>query len=377
MDAINFAVSATAYLTIAVLCLYDALTYWQDQGRKHVNLKGEMTGVGILGTFCGIFLGLLEFDVHDVAGSIPTLLAGLKTAFGTSIAGLFCSTGLNVAQSVKPVAFRKTGDATADTLTRIFQEFEPLMKEVRDATRTNSEQVGAMRTSLEHTMEQLSKGATEEIIKALESVIRDFNQQLQDQFGDNFQRLNEACFKLVEWQENHADTVDQSTTALREASAAFGLLKDQSEKMLEKHRDLLGVLEKVGEDARSFSGAATQLDAAVSSLNNALEKSKDLLGSADAAVAKVQKDLRALEHVKPALEQTAEAAGAAAESARKASEEAGKSVTMTRGELERSHAQLEKALTALTDQFADSYRTYLEGLRRFTDADAAAADTYD
>ena len=50
--------------------------------------------LGIFGTFVGVYVGLLGFDVHDISASIPILLDGLKTAFMTSIGDwryqLFC-----------------------------------------------------------------------------------------------------------------------------------------------------------------------------------------------------------------------------------------------------------------------------------------------
>ncbi|WP_461381994.1 hypothetical protein [Devosia indica] len=47
-----------------------------------------MTTLGVLGTFTGIFLGLVNFDVTDINASVPQLLAGMKIAFITSIAGM-------------------------------------------------------------------------------------------------------------------------------------------------------------------------------------------------------------------------------------------------------------------------------------------------
>ena len=44
--------------------------------------------LGILGTFVGIALGLWNFDTKNIEDSIPQLLAGLKTAFFTSIFGM-------------------------------------------------------------------------------------------------------------------------------------------------------------------------------------------------------------------------------------------------------------------------------------------------
>ena len=48
----------------------------------------------------------------------------------------------------------------------------------------------------------LSKSATEQVIEALKQVIVDFNNNLTDQFGENFKQLNDAVYKLVEWQDN-------------------------------------------------------------------------------------------------------------------------------------------------------------------------------
>ena len=47
-----------------------------------------MTSLGILGTFWGVVLGLLDFDTINIDRSIPNLLSGLKTAFVTSILGM-------------------------------------------------------------------------------------------------------------------------------------------------------------------------------------------------------------------------------------------------------------------------------------------------
>mgnify|MGYP001267187967 FL=1 len=49
------------------------------------------TTIGIFGTFVGIIIGLLNFDVNNITDSIPILLEGLKTAFFTSILGVILS----------------------------------------------------------------------------------------------------------------------------------------------------------------------------------------------------------------------------------------------------------------------------------------------
>ena len=50
--------------------------------------QSTTTVLGILGTFVGIYLGLKDFDTNNIEQSVPPLLAGLKTAFLTSIFGI-------------------------------------------------------------------------------------------------------------------------------------------------------------------------------------------------------------------------------------------------------------------------------------------------
>lgn len=59
-----------------------------------------MTSLGILGTFVGIVIGLLNFDSDDIQNSIPVLLAGLKVAFVTSVFGLSGAVIFNALESL-------------------------------------------------------------------------------------------------------------------------------------------------------------------------------------------------------------------------------------------------------------------------------------
>lgn len=55
----------------------------------------------------------------------------------------------------------------------------------------------------------MAKGATEQIIDALRQVIIDFNENLTEQFGENFKALDASVKKLVEWQGNYKTQVEQ------------------------------------------------------------------------------------------------------------------------------------------------------------------------
>jgi methyl-accepting chemotaxis protein len=94
---------------------------------------------------------------------------------------------------------------------------------VKDELKTNQkdlfeflkEKLSEIDVSLKEAVQTLSKGATEEIIKALQNVIKDFNTNLTEQFGDNFKQLNEAVLKMIEWQNTYKDSVQEFEKQLK------------------------------------------------------------------------------------------------------------------------------------------------------------------
>ncbi len=55
----------------------------------------------------------------------------------------------------------------------------------------------------------LAKSATEQVIQALKKVIVEFNQNLTEQFGDNFKKLDESVQKVLEWQKRYRAQIEE------------------------------------------------------------------------------------------------------------------------------------------------------------------------
>ncbi|WP_447895516.1 hypothetical protein [Vreelandella sp. GE22] len=243
-----------AILLISVIALY---CYKQDKARSFTHYTPNLlTSLGMLGTFIGIVIGLLHFDSADIQGSIPLLLDGLKTAFMTSLFGMalamvykvvsglkFMQPKNNVPSGPKEIGpehihqllseqndnLAKLHQAIAgddsDTLTgqiRLMRQHQDdnhksLVREVErqssaaEALGTHAEaqreRFDTFARELSEQMhdfaEMMSKSATEQVIEALKQVIQDFNQKLTEQFGKNFEELNDAVKAMVEWQENY------------------------------------------------------------------------------------------------------------------------------------------------------------------------------
>ena len=82
--AYGFSVTILVLFSIAVAALlYQSLTRSDRFGGFTRSAAAQFTTIGVLGTFFGIFLGLLDFNVANIDASIQQLLTGLKIAFST------------------------------------------------------------------------------------------------------------------------------------------------------------------------------------------------------------------------------------------------------------------------------------------------------
>lgn len=249
-------------ISIAFLLMF--WFFWKDlssyKGNNHQDLKSILVSTGVLGTFIGIFIGLLGFDSNSVTDSVPKLLNGLKTAFVTSIVGMGLAILLSIIQK------NKSGGGAEDEITALNNiskqleklnsiddkltslddikkntEILPLINTKLDSIDTNikslssdissvkdelkinqkdlfeflKEKLSEIDNSLKEAVQTLSKGATEEIIKALQDVIKDFNNNLTEQFGNNFKQLNEAVLKMIEWQDTYKNSVQEFEKQLK------------------------------------------------------------------------------------------------------------------------------------------------------------------
>lgn len=191
-----------------------------------------LTSLGILGTFVGISIGLVNFDPTNIDKSISELLEGMKTAFYSSLVGICGSiifklilsykklneTDINDGEQVIKLIERQTismeniakvlgGDSDTSVLNQI-KLFKSDFNDYISYTKTFNDKFAlTLWDKMKNFADILSKSATETIIEALKNVIQDFNNNLTEQFGDNFKQLNDAVIKLVEWQEEYKEQI--------------------------------------------------------------------------------------------------------------------------------------------------------------------------
>jgi chromosome segregation ATPase len=257
----------------------------------HQGLKGKhsrflehapnvMTSLGILGTFIGIVIGLLQFNPTEIDTSISLLLEGLKTAFVTSLVGMFASI---IFKSIDTWVFapkREAAEAVDDTPKDFYGHIEQqttlleklctslageeegsltgglklLRADLNDATRQRKQEAQEFAATLWGKLDDfakvLSKSATEQVIEALKNVIIEFNEQLTEQFGDNFKALDASVKKLVDWQQQYmqqlatmSEQYDQSVQAISATEKSVTEISEKTSVIPQTMENLATILE--------------------------------------------------------------------------------------------------------------------------------------
>jgi len=112
----KFTIISTLVIVVAFIWAWGWIARQKTEGRLYdkrrwiESLPSLVSTLGVLGTFVGITMGLIDFDTTDITGSIPSLLDGMKTAFFTSLAGMVCS--LILSNRVSNAYDEKDGGAT-------------------------------------------------------------------------------------------------------------------------------------------------------------------------------------------------------------------------------------------------------------------------
>ena len=259
---------------------------------------GAMTSLGILGTFVGIFLGLLDFDIRTINRSVPLLLEGLKVAFGTSILGLLAAisfrlispaftresisredasakdivdkliqldASINKAAEANSAGFENLRNAlTDDKDSSIVGQLQRLRTNVGDLESTTRHGFEAQITEFKKFAEHMSEAFSKAIIEELQAVIREFNETLSEQFGENFKQLNVAVGRLVDWQDEYRQQMSELKIAL-----------DNAVEGIQASQKALGDIEV---SASKLPDHLTKMEQANSALNSQLEKIEESLG---------------------------------------------------------------------------------------------------
>jgi hypothetical protein len=242
-----------------------------------------LTTIGIVGTFFGLYLSLKDFDSGNIEGSIPHLLEGLKTKFLVSLWGV----GLSLVLKISLVFLNsrtKSNTASGSSLDDVVNSIHNLGNVINNNLKQQNDNLVLLRSDFSNFSQNMAEQNSEAFIKALSEVIRDFNTQINEQFGDNFKQLNQAVGKLLDWQENNksemsrilellngnSNVLDKANETLAVATSSM----DSAHKQIALVKEICHQLEPV---MRSLHEDSTHTRETVRSLNEFSFQMKQVL----------------------------------------------------------------------------------------------------
>ena len=302
--------------------------------RNQLNqVAGALTGLGILGTFIGLSLGLQSFNTGstaEITNSISPLMNGIKVAFHTSIYGMVFSLMFNYVYKRKlyeaesavhefTAAFKKfvLPDTSNDGTNRMIELQEEQVKAIRSMTENMAEELNKLIkpqfADLNSTITDFSNMATRNQTEALGAVVNEFINQMNASLGDSFSRLsasvdrqyqsqlqneqamqallNETGARLGDLDEINKQTArlisaynsyTQSVQTIQiEISSSISNLTRQNEA---SQTILLQEQQKLKDQEKLFSGLSSSLTQLSRELGNANIKNEECMGDLTAAL---------------------------------------------------------------------------------------------
>jgi hypothetical protein len=230
-----------------------------------------LTTLGIFFCFVGIAWGLLDFDTADVKSSVPHLLQGIRTSFWASVAGIGFALTIKARQVISGEPSAAAGAAAHGATV------DDLLVALHRLREDSNARLDGLTAAFETYAAKVADSNSKALIQALQTVIRDFNAQINEQFGDNFKQLNAAVGKLVAWQVGHESQlhalIEQETATrknMTQASLSYAELVNKSGAFVTIAESLKGLLAGLevqrGHLERSLGGFASLVDKAATGL---------------------------------------------------------------------------------------------------------------
>ncbi len=248
-------------------------------------VPGVMTGLGILGTFVGLSLGLQSFNTGttaEITGSIEPLMNGIKVAFHTSIYGMVFSLVFNY-------VYKRRLDDAENALNYFVRNFKKYVLPDTDKLGVNrmmelqSQQTKAiteltnalthelpegLKTYLEpqfdhldSTIDSFSRMATRNQMDQLERVVENFITEMNKTLGNSFSDLSKVVSQTMYVQEANERQLKEMYE--KNAVAADGMVKAVNEM-----ENVTKQLKDVSESVSKYVKEVRTLEAQIASMGN-------------------------------------------------------------------------------------------------------------
>lgn len=320
---IVFAIAITVITAVGIIL---AINNRADNCKRF--MPSLAVSIGIFGTFWGIFIGLSGFDTSNISQSIPVMLDGMKTAFITSILGMFASITLKTFYAILE---DKNNDASSDPL-KCLQNIELGVNDTVDNVedinhlidkcfKSDEEyslvsQVKLIRLEMVDSRNELkqafnefaskfSKMASESLVDELKKVVDKFNVMLSDLVSQSFKDLKDSTERLNTWQASYKDELSQNHANLIETLNQLSSLNDTYSQFLIKIQQLTYEMDTIskslheiaidGNDIAKQSKILAEqnelLEASIQAIKEAGEKASNLVPVLNSKLSEIFEDI--------------------------------------------------------------------------------------
>lgn len=280
----------------------------ERQRRWIEQLPSLISTLGVVGTFIGITIGLIQFDssIGKIAESIPRLLEGLKTAFFTSLAGMVGS--LLLSKQVNS-AFDKKSQEISDSMqaaSAVVDAVNNLSSQTRamvDLVSAMQETISSINTNHLHVHTETAK-----TLSSIQNEIEHLSAEGAKSIASNQEKLIKVAEKLGKAQEavrEQAELAAESISELNsnlhnEASEVRAAIEGTNDLLAKKFNEfsellkrsnteaLVEVMKKVTEEFQKQMGELInklvqenfeQLNKSVEQLNSWQKENKEMISS--------------------------------------------------------------------------------------------------
>lgn len=213
----------------------------EQVGMSHFNssVAGTLTGLGILGTFLGLSMGLGSFsgnDIYTISDNVGPLLSGMKVAFHTSVYGIFFSLIFSfVYRSLMADAYQKL-----ENFHKAFKQFAMPVVVTEDENAAAMVVYQAKIANSLKQIQELLQGNAMEQNAGVERIVNQFMVQMNHSLGVNFKQFGDTLRETGQAQVVYAENCKE--------------LIDATASLIEVNRNVQRALVKVMERQEEFAG---------------------------------------------------------------------------------------------------------------------------
>lgn len=271
----------------------DTVTHGPGNATLAELIPNLLTSLGILGTFMGLSRGLSSLNFADSAQlveGIPTLLEGMRFAFGTSVAGISCSIVFNMLNRISQGSSYRAIDDFVTSFTQLAMS-RPLDNDVQMIIQNQdrnfmlqgindtlvdrlAENVGrsitrAM-TPVSDSMDRFIIGATRNQIDGVNRIVARFLDEMDRSMGNQFSAMSAAMDAVTQNQIQAARQAGETVSSARGIVENARSLQEMTNHILDKFDTYMSGINQVREHDENYEKRTANL------LSRMEQENKDL-----------------------------------------------------------------------------------------------------